>query len=85
MRRGDDLTTFVCRVSSNLGALTDQNPSRPHRPVTGIKKIYIILNPNFLDSVTRGRHVEEPMNCLNSQLTSGGGQDVGTKLKVADF
>jgi hypothetical protein len=26
VRKGDDLTTFMCRVSRNSGALTYQNP-----------------------------------------------------------
>ena len=34
MRRGDDLTTF-----KKSGSLNHLEPSRPRRPVTGIKKI----------------------------------------------
>jgi len=29
VRKGDDLTTFMCRVSINSGALTYQKPQRP--------------------------------------------------------
>jgi hypothetical protein len=38
VRRGDDLTTFMFRVSKNLGALT----SRPRRPVTGMFYLYFL-------------------------------------------
>ena len=42
MRRGDDLTTFMCRVSRNLGALT----SWPRRPVKGILYVFLPIKPN---------------------------------------
>jgi len=29
VRKGDELTTFMCRVSRNSGALTYQKPQRP--------------------------------------------------------
>jgi hypothetical protein len=35
VRRADNLTTFMCRLSRNLGASTSWNPVGLHRPVMG--------------------------------------------------
>jgi hypothetical protein len=36
MRRADNLTTFMCRLSRNLGASTSWNPKGLSRPVMGL-------------------------------------------------
>ena len=36
MRRADNLTTFMCRLSWNLGASTSWNPLRLSKPVMGL-------------------------------------------------
>jgi hypothetical protein len=36
MRRADNLTTFMCRLSRNLGALTSWNPKGLSRYVMGL-------------------------------------------------
>jgi len=36
VRRADNLTTFMCRLSSNLGASTSWNPQGLSRPVMGL-------------------------------------------------
>jgi hypothetical protein len=43
--KGDDLTTFMCRMSRNSGALTYQNP-KGHKACSGITlpyKLFTIL------------------------------------------
>jgi hypothetical protein len=41
MRRADNLTTFMCRLSRNSGASTFWNPKGLSRPVAG--KLYLYL------------------------------------------
>jgi hypothetical protein len=36
MRRDDNLTTFMCRLSRNLGTSTSWNPKELSRPVMGL-------------------------------------------------
>jgi len=40
VRRADNLTTFVCRLSLNLGASTSWNPLGLSRPVMGLLYLY---------------------------------------------
>jgi hypothetical protein len=45
VRRADNLTTFMCRLSRNLGASTSWNPQGLSRPVMGLLYLYnITLN-----------------------------------------
>jgi len=41
VRRADNLTTFVCRLSWNLGASTSWNPQGLSRPVMGLLYLYL--------------------------------------------
>jgi hypothetical protein len=43
VRKADNLTTFKCRSSRNLGALTSWNPKGLSRPVMGLLIIIIII------------------------------------------
>ena len=43
MRRADNLTTFMCRLSWNLGASTSWNPQGLSRPVMGL--LYLLTWP----------------------------------------
>jgi hypothetical protein len=43
MRRADNLTTFVCRLSWNLGASTFWNTQSLSRPVTGLLYLNLTL------------------------------------------
>ena len=43
MRRADNLTTFMCRLSWNLGASTSWNPQGLSRPVMGL--LYLLPLP----------------------------------------
>jgi len=36
VRRADNLTTFMCRLSWNLGASTSWNPQGLSRPIMGL-------------------------------------------------
>ena len=44
MRRADNLTTFVCRLSWNLGVSTSWDPQGLSRPVMGLLYLYLYLN-----------------------------------------
>jgi branched-subunit amino acid transport protein AzlD len=55
VRRADNLTTFICRLSWNLGALTSWNPQGLSRPVMRLLYLFIpngvfrnIFSPNFI-------------------------------------
>jgi len=43
VRRADNLTTFMCRLSWNLGASTSWNPQALSRPVMGLLYLYLYL------------------------------------------
>jgi len=42
VRRADNLTTFLCRLSWNLGASTSWNPQGLCRPVMGLFYLYLV-------------------------------------------
>ena len=42
VRRADNLTTFMCRLSRNLGASTSWNPQDLSRPVMGLFYLYLL-------------------------------------------
>ena len=44
MRRGDNLTNFLCRLSWNLGALSSWNPQGLSRPLIGLLYIYFFTS-----------------------------------------
>ena len=48
MRRADNLTTFMCRLSRNLGASTSWNPQGLSRPVMGLLYLYLYHEPENL-------------------------------------
>jgi hypothetical protein len=43
VREGDDLTTFTCRISWNLGTLASWNPLGHTGPVTGLLYLYLYI------------------------------------------
>jgi hypothetical protein len=43
VRTTDNLTTFTCRLSRNLGASTSWNPKGLSRPVMGLLYLYLII------------------------------------------
>jgi len=49
VRKGDDLTTFMCRVSRNSGALTYQKPTRPVVGVLYFFILYVYIMYNIID------------------------------------
>jgi hypothetical protein len=57
VRRADNLTTFMCRLSRNLGASTSWNPKGLSRPVMGLLDIptSVWQNGIILD-VSRARY-----------------------------
>ena len=57
MRKGDDLTTFMCRVSSNMGLLNRRDASGPHRPVIGTAlPFYLDYNYKNTDLCIHRKH-----------------------------
>jgi len=47
VRKADKLTTFMCQLSSNLGALTSWNPLGLSRPVMGLLIQYRLNRNSF--------------------------------------
>jgi hypothetical protein len=43
VRRADNLTTFMCRLSLNLGVSTSWNPQDLSKPVQGLLYIYCYI------------------------------------------
>jgi hypothetical protein len=43
VRRADNLTTFMCRLSKNLGASTFWSPKGLSRPVMGLLYLYLLV------------------------------------------
>jgi hypothetical protein len=48
LRRADNLTTYICRLSRNLGALTSWNPQGLSRPVMGLLYLYLYQRSNSI-------------------------------------
>jgi len=46
VRKADNLTTFMCRLSWNLGASTSWNPQGLSRPATGLLYLYLYDSNN---------------------------------------
>jgi hypothetical protein len=46
VRRADNLTTFMCRLSINFGASTSWNPKGLSRPVAG--NLYLLLTKTHI-------------------------------------
>jgi len=44
VRRADNLTTFTCQLSGNLGASTSWNPQDLSRPVMGLLYLYLVMS-----------------------------------------
>jgi hypothetical protein len=55
MRRADNLTTFMCRLSRNLGASTCWNPKGLSRPVMGLLYLYLSRNISGIKTNIRKR------------------------------
>jgi hypothetical protein len=53
VRRADNLTTFMCRLSRNLGASSSWNPKGLSRPVMGL----LFFLPFPADACTHNWHV----------------------------
>ena len=49
MRRADNITTFMCRLSWNLAATTSWNPLGLSRPVMGLLDLYLYTYRKFTD------------------------------------
>jgi hypothetical protein len=43
VRKADNLTIFMCRLSINLGAQTSWNPEGLSRPVMGLLYLYLTI------------------------------------------
>ena len=48
VRRADNLTTFMCRLSWNLGASTSWNPQGLFRPVMGLLYLYLYFRSGLV-------------------------------------
>jgi hypothetical protein len=78
VRRADNLATFMCRLSSNLGASTSWNPQGLPRPVMGLLYLYLVLSDAV--EITNTMHRFAPPlysymlapTCFGSSLPSSG-------------
>jgi len=74
VRRADKLTTFMCRLSWNLGASTSWNPQGLSRPVMGLLYFYLYLKISFVISIlnlgylSSGQSVSTPQGCEDPWL-----------------
>jgi hypothetical protein len=56
VRRADNLTTFMCRLSKNLGASTSWSPKGLPRPVMGL--LYLLVPSNDLKLYSEAQDFE---------------------------
>jgi hypothetical protein len=62
--RADNLTTFLCRLSGNLGASTSWNPQGLSRPVMGLLYICKLDIFNYGVRNLSSPNVSGVMNCV---------------------
>ena len=55
--RANNLTTFMCRSSWNLGASTSCTPYRLSRPVMGLLYLFTLNNYSFCTDLTTNWHI----------------------------
>jgi hypothetical protein len=55
VRRADNLTTFMCRLSKNLGASTSWSPKGLSRPVMGLL-FFLHTRPDDIEDNTLKKH-----------------------------
>jgi hypothetical protein len=72
MRRADNLTTFMCRLSRNLGASNSWNPQGLFRPVMGL----LYLTAAAADCLSTVNTVES--NKMKSDWTPSDSQRTST-------
>ena len=51
MPRADNLTTFMCRLSWNLGASTSWNPQGLSRPVMGLLNLFTLTTRTLVNKI----------------------------------
>jgi hypothetical protein len=82
VRRTDNLTTFMCRLSRNLGASDSWNPKGLSRPVMGLLYLYLYLTTkpkqDVLYTVLKKMTVdyERGHSCITGPLDACNGCDV---------
>jgi hypothetical protein len=76
MRTADNLTTFMCRLSRNLGASTSWNPKGLSSPVMGL--LYLYLPTLYRKFSQKLGHLLSPT--LHHAISSSGGAHVGCCL-----
>jgi hypothetical protein len=69
MRRADNLTTFMCRLSRNLGPSTSWNPLGLSRPVMGL--LYLLVIGIRERGVSIGARCRLSLLCSNSSKSKG--------------
>ena len=65
VREADNLTTFMCRMSWNLGAETSWNPLAHTGPVTGLLSLYLyfILTPVYISLSSLRKRNDSDKRC----------------------
>jgi hypothetical protein len=72
VRTADNLTTFMCRVSRNLGASNSWNPKGLSRPVMGLLYLLIHSSNNSLGSNQKIHAGETEPHCVTVQVVNCG-------------
>jgi hypothetical protein len=75
VRSADNLTTFMCRLSRNLGASTSWNPKGLSRPLQGLLYLYVkgyyncsSINYHVKFTLKIHSHISEKVNSLNDHI-----------------
>jgi hypothetical protein len=80
VRRADNLTTFMCRLSRNLGASTSWNPKGLSRHVMGL--LYLYPNKKLHESVKAVTGDWKRLN--NEEWNQGMWRSMGEKMCIRD-
>ena len=76
MRRADNLTTFMCRLSWNLGASTSRNPQGLSRPVMGLLYLFSKLQRDHnLSFVAGGTRLGTTAGLVKIRVTDAPGRN----------
>jgi hypothetical protein len=75
VRRADNLTTYMCRLSKNRGASTTWNPKGLSRPVMGLLYLYHYTSCccySFFSQYLKGYRTDRRVCCMCDDITALG-------------
>jgi hypothetical protein len=68
VRRADNLATFMCRLSKNLGASTSCNPQGLSRPVMGLLYLFTLISKGAEIKWVQDVFLSSPVNTKSSSI-----------------